>query len=137
VAAEQPAPAKPRRPWWRAPYPLYYFFVHIPIAISALCVTAVTVGGWPPWAGVVLGLGIVVLLVPASWAGNRLAEASNVEHAAMDKVPRPRKCDRCGPVEPATCIRPWKLAACPLRSIETGQIYQDFMPPKTKRTSRQ
>jgi hypothetical protein len=131
VTVERPVQAERQRPWWRAPYPLYYYFVHIPIAIAALCVTMVTAAGWPAWAGVALGLGIVVLLIPAGRAGSRLGDRSNLEHAAMDKVPRPRKCDRCGEVEPTTCIRPWKLAACPLRSIETGQTYQDFMPAKT------
>lgn len=114
------------RPWWRAPYMVYFLFFHIPLAIAALCVTLVFDQGLAPWAGAALGVGVVMLLIPAGRIGARLGEQSRRESEAIAMVPRPRKCDRCHEIEPGTCPRPW-LGTCPLRSIETGQTYRDFL----------
>lgn len=125
---EPPEGGKParERPWWRRPYALYFLFIHTPISITAICVTAVFQQGLVPWAGAALGIGAIFLMFPAGWLGARWGEQSRLEAEAIAKVPRPRKCDRCHEIEPGTCPRPW-LGTCPLRSIETGQTYQDFL----------
>jgi hypothetical protein len=114
------------RPWWRSPYCLYFVFIHTPLSITAICVTAVFKHGLVPWAGVALGVGVVFLMIPAGWLGARWGTQSRLEAEAIAKVPRPRKCDRCHEIEPGRCPRPW-VGTCPLRSIETGQTYQDFL----------
>jgi hypothetical protein len=117
-----------RRPWWRGGYTLYFIFVHTPISITAVCVTMITKDGLAPWAAAVFGVGAVFLMIPAGWLGGRWGEQSRRESEALAKVPRPRRCDRCGEVEPYRCPRPW-LGRCPLRSVETGQTYLDFLEP--------
>jgi hypothetical protein len=128
VADEAPAGAEParERPWWRSPYPLYFIFVHTPLSITAICVAAVFKHGLVPWAGVVLGVGAMLLMIPAGWLGARSGKQSLLETEARAKVPRPRKCDRCHEIEPGRCPRPWR-GGCLLRSIETSQTYQDFL----------
>jgi hypothetical protein len=128
MAAETPeesAPAQPR-PWWHSPYNLYFLFVHTPLAITAICVSAVVEHGLVPWAGVALGTGAIFLMIPAARLGALWGEQSRREAEAIAKVPHPRRCDRCHEIEPGRCPRPW-LGTCPLRSIETGQTYRDFL----------
>jgi hypothetical protein len=128
VADDAPGDVKParERPWWRSPYPFYFIFVHTPLSITAICVAAVFKQGLVPWAGVVLGVGAILLMVPAGWLGARWGKQDRSEGEARAKVPRPRKCDRCHETEPDRCPRPWR-GGCLLRSIETGQTYQDFL----------
>jgi hypothetical protein len=65
-------------------------------------------------------------MIPAARLGARWGEQSRLAEEAIAKVPRPRRCDRCHEIEPYRCPRPW-LGTCPLRSIETGQTYRDFL----------
>jgi hypothetical protein len=115
-----------QRSWWRSPYCLYFFFVHTPLSITAICVAAVVEHGLVPWAGAALGIGAIFLMIPAARLGARWGEQSRLAEEAIAKVPRPRRCDRCHEIEPYRCPRPW-LGTCPLRSIETGQTYRDFL----------
>ncbi len=131
MTAEQdsgiPENARQRRSEWRSPRNIYFLCVHTPLTISSILLAAVVQNGVLPWLAVVLGITWVLLLIPVGMLGSRLGAQSNAIHAAMDKVPRPRKCDMCGEEEPAVCPKPWKLATCPLRSIDTGQTYEDFL----------
>jgi hypothetical protein len=70
VADDAQGDVKParERPWWRSPYLLYVIFVHTPLSITAICVAAVFKQGLVPWAGVVLGVGAILPMVPAGWA---------------------------------------------------------------------
>lgn len=128
MATDTPHSGTPerQRPWWRSPYCLYFIFIHTPLSITAICVSAVFEHGLVPWAGVALGVGAICLMIPAGWLGSRWGEQSRRETEAIAQVPRPRKCDRCHEIEPVRCPRPW-LGTCPLRSIETGQTYHDFL----------
>jgi hypothetical protein len=131
MTAEQgsgtPDQAAPRPSGWRSPRTIYFLCVHTPITIASILVAAVVQNGLLPWLAVILGISWVLLLIPVGMLGSRLGAQSNAIHAAMDKVPRPRRCDMCGEVEPDVCLKPWKLATCPLRSIDTGQTYEDFL----------
>lgn len=97
-----------------------------PVGIASICLGLVVPGLVSPLWGVILGL-VMIFLVIAAWiVAGGLRARSAAEAAAIAAVPRPATCDRCHETDPQTCPRPW-LGICPLRSIETGQTYRDFL----------
>jgi hypothetical protein len=106
----------------------YYFFIHVPIGIAAICVPLILATGWSWWIGFAFAVGLYVIVLLAGAVGARLGNKSKAEREAKAKVPKPQQCDLCHEIDPGTCPRPWKFASCVLRSVETGQTYLDFMP---------
>ena len=76
------------------------FSIHTPLSITAICVAAVVEHGLVPWAGAALGIGAILLMIPAARLGARWGEQSRLDEEAIAKAPRPRRCDRCHQTEP-------------------------------------
>jgi hypothetical protein len=97
-----------------------------PVGITGICLGLVVPGLVSPLWGVVLGIVMLLICVLTLGFAARLARQSNAEAAAIAKVPRPAKCDRCHETDPDVCPKRW-VGTCPLRSIATGQTYRDFL----------